>query len=72
VTQRQKETGDDSAQKIAAMIEKAETMGPAYWHSCTPQERLHALEFMRQRAYGYDPATVRFERVIDILKLSDV
>lgn len=42
-----------------------------YWHSRTPQERLAALLLMNQKAYGYDPATVRMERVIKIVKRKD-
>lgn len=39
-----------------------------YWHSRTPQERLQALELMRQRAYGYDPATMRIQRVLEVVQ----
>lgn len=40
-----------------------------YWASKTPAERLEALELMRQIAYGYDPATTRLERVLEIADL---
>ena len=43
-----------------------------YWHSRTPQERVAALLLMNQKAYGYDSATVRIERVIKIVKLEDI
>jgi hypothetical protein len=43
-----------------------------YWHSRTPQERVAALLLMNQKAYGYDPATVRIKRVIKIVKLEDI
>jgi hypothetical protein len=42
----------------------------AYWWSKTPQERLEALEIMRQIAYGYDPATERLQRVLEIAQLT--
>jgi hypothetical protein len=42
-----------------------------YWHSRTPQERLAALSLMNQKTYGYDPATVRMKRVIEIVNLKD-
>jgi hypothetical protein len=42
----------------------------AYWHSKTPEERLQALELMRQSAYGYDPATARLQRVLEIVEVS--
>lgn len=40
----------------------------AYWQSKTPMERLEALELMRQIHYGYDPATERLQRVIEIVE----
>ncbi len=36
-----------------------------YWLSKTPLERLEAVELMRQIIYGYDPATVRLQRVFE-------
>jgi hypothetical protein len=62
---------DRTVLNVSALIEEAETIGPAYWHSRTPEERLQALELMRQRAYGYDPVTVRLQRVIEIVKLKN-
>ena len=38
-----------------------------YWLSKTPQERLAALELLRQIMYGYDPVTARIERVIEFI-----
>ncbi len=38
----------------------------AFWLSKTPAERLLALEYMRQVAYGYDPATTRLQRVLEV------
>jgi hypothetical protein len=43
-----------------------------YWHSRTPRERVAALLLTNQKAYGYDPATVRIKRVIKIVKLEDI
>jgi hypothetical protein len=40
----------------------------AYWLSKTPQERLQALELMRQIVYGYDPATTRLQRVFEVAR----
>lgn len=37
----------------------------ANWHARTPEERLEALELMRQILYGYDPATERMQRVLE-------
>jgi hypothetical protein len=40
-----------------------------YWLSKTPLQRLEAMEFMRQIHYGYDPATTRLQRVLEIVEL---
>ena len=40
----------------------------AYWLEKTPQERLEALELMRQIIYGYDPTTSRLQRVLTVTK----
>lgn len=40
----------------------------AYWFSKTPEERLRAAEFLRQSLYGYDPATVRLQRVFEVVE----
>jgi len=37
-----------------------------FWLSKTPEERLEALEIMRQIVYGYDPSTTRLQRVLEI------
>jgi hypothetical protein len=42
----------------------------AYWKSKTPLERLENLEFMRQVNYGYDPATARLQRVLEVVELA--
>lgn len=39
-----------------------------YWLSKTPEERLQALELMRQIIYNYDPATARLQRVLEIIQ----
>jgi hypothetical protein len=37
-----------------------------YWLSKTPEERLEAVELMRQVIYGYDPTTTRLQRVFEV------
>ena len=39
-----------------------------YWFSKSPRERLVALEYLRQVMYGYDPNTIRLQRVFEIAK----
>lgn len=46
----------------------AESDEKAYWQTKTPQERLEALELMRQVIYGYDPATARLQRILEVVK----
>jgi len=38
----------------------------AFWLTRTPLERLEALEYLREIAFGYDPATCRLQRVLEI------
>lgn len=38
----------------------------AFWLARSPDERLQALELMRQSIYGYDPATTRLQRILTI------
>ena len=55
--------------ELKRMVEEAKAVGPAYWHSRTPMERLWALELMRQEAYGYNPATVSVQRILEIAQV---
>ena len=41
----------------------------AYWRSKSPQERMEALELLRQVIYGYDPATTRLQRILEVAEL---
>jgi hypothetical protein len=41
----------------------------AYWQVKSPAERLEALELMRQIIYGYDPATARLQRILEVAEL---
>ena len=41
----------------------------AYWRSRTPEERMEALELLRQIIYGYDPATCRLQRVLEVVEV---
>lgn len=37
----------------------------AFWLSKTPLDRLEAVEFLRQIAFGCDPITTRLQRVLE-------
>jgi hypothetical protein len=47
-------------------LEKADDDEVAFWLSKTPYERLDALETLRQIFYGYDPTTLRLQRLFEI------
>jgi hypothetical protein len=55
---------DRTAFSIGSFDEESDEK--AYWLSKTPQERMEALELMRQTLYGYDPSTARLQRVLEI------
>jgi hypothetical protein len=40
-----------------------------YWSRASTDERLAALEFMRQVVYGYDPASPRLQRLLTVVPL---
>ena len=37
-----------------------------YWRGKSPHERLQAVEETRQMIYGYDPASTRLQRVLEV------
>ncbi|HMB92137.1 MAG TPA: hypothetical protein VKP65_14895 [Rhodothermales bacterium] len=39
-----------------------------YWRGKSPHERLEAVETTRQVLYGYDPASTRLQRVLEIVE----
>jgi len=41
-----------------------------YWLSRTPEERLEAVELMRQIIYGYDPSATRLQRILEVTQRS--
>jgi hypothetical protein len=58
---------DKTAFAVVSLFE-ADAADKAYWRAQTPQARLEALELMRQVAYGYDPATARLERILEVVE----
>ncbi len=40
-----------------------------YWLSRTPEQRLETLELLRMIHYGYDPATTRLQRLLEVVEL---
>lgn len=59
---------DKTAIQVYSSFEEADEDDRKYWQSRTPNERLEALELMRQSAYGYtDPTAKRLQRVLEIV-----
>ena len=57
---------DKATFSVLPSFEEADEADKTYWHSKSPQERLEALELMRQINYGYDPITERLQRVFEV------
>ncbi|HBE81250.1 MAG TPA: hypothetical protein DDW24_00535, partial [Blastocatellia bacterium] len=58
---------DKSAFKVFSSFEEADEADREQWRNASYEDRLLALELMRQSAYGYtDPATPRLQRVLEI------
>lgn len=58
---------DKTAFRIHSLDEEGDDR--AFWWSKTPDERLLALEMMRQSMFGYDPITDRVQRVLTVSPL---
>ncbi len=61
---------DKTAFSVTPLDDEADEDEKAYWLSKTPQERLQALELMRQIIYGYDPSSTRLQKVLTITELA--
>ena len=59
---------DKSVLSVIALSDESDEK--EYWHTKTPQERLAAVELMRQIHYGYDPTTTRLQRVLEVAQLT--
>ena len=59
---------DKSVLSVTSLSEESDEK--AYWQTKTPQERLEAVELMRQINYGYDPNTSRLQRVLEVTQLT--
>ena len=54
---------DRTAIKVTSLKESDDN---EFWQSRPPEERLVALELLRQIVYGYEPNTARLQRVFEI------
>lgn len=57
---------DKTAFSVGSLDEEPDDL--AYWLSKTPDERLAAMELMRQINYDYDPVADRIPRVLEIVE----
>lgn len=55
---------DKTAFQIADLCDESDARD--YWKRQTPDERLLALETLRQVMYGYDPLTTRLQRFFEV------
>ena len=61
---------DDKIKEIREVV-KSGKGDQAYWLSCTPEERVFAIELMRQKKYSYDAETQpRIQRVFEVIDVS--
>jgi hypothetical protein len=57
---------DKNAFQVSSIRDESDEK--SYWLSKTPEERLQAMELMRQINYGYNPITARLQRVLEVVK----
>jgi hypothetical protein len=61
----------DGAKVDLTVLVVAELGAPSdervYWRERSPEERLRAVELMRQVMYGYDPSAARLQRVLAVV-----
>ncbi|MBM4176975.1 MAG: hypothetical protein FJ213_12520 [Ignavibacteria bacterium] len=58
---------DKKAFSVVSLLD--ESNDKTYWLSKTPQEKIQAIEFLRQTMYGYDPTTTRLQRFFEVVEL---
>lgn len=58
---------DRTAFSVASLADESDER--EYWRGKSPRERLEAVELLRQMNYGYDPATARLQRVLEVAEL---
>ena len=57
---------DRSYLSVGSLLDESDEEG--YWLSKSPEERLEAMELMRQINYGYDPSS-RLQRILTTAQL---
>lgn len=57
---------DKTKLKISDLQDSSETK--TYWFNKTAEDRFVAIEINRQIIYGYNSATARLQRILEIIK----
>lgn len=57
---------DKNALSLASLHDESDEK--KHWQNLTPQERWRTTELLRQLNYGYDPATTRLQRVLEVVE----
>ncbi len=58
---------DKSVFSVAALSDPSDER--QFWRAATPYERLRALEYLREIMYGYDPASARLQRLLEVTQI---
>lgn len=58
----------DRSVLTVSTLRAADAEDYVYWHTRTPRERLAAMEIMRQAMIGYEAASARFPRFLEVVK----
>jgi hypothetical protein len=58
---------DKTAFSVSSLLDESDDK--IYWLSKSNEERLQAMELMRQTIYGYHPSTARLQRVLAVAEL---
>ena len=69
-SKRMKDAGtkDRDAFSVTTLAEQGADAKETY-HRMTPDQRLEVMEHLRQVNYGYDPATTRLQKVLEVAQL---
>ena len=62
-----KERIDRSAFSVVSLHEQ-DAEEAWFWRAKTPHERLEGVELTRQMLYGYESATARLQRVLEVVE----
>jgi len=53
---------------VSVVSEGSAADDAAWWRTRSPDERFQHIEYLRQVNYGYDSATARLQRVLEVVE----